>query len=116
MGYQLNPYKYVAKCDLFVCASLAEGFSTATTEALILGIPVCTVEVSGMKEMLGEGNEYGLVVRNDDEALYEGNQEIFCGTRIIRILYKAVRNKRERFGKKKTVQAVEKMLLQLCEG
>ena len=57
LGYQLNPYKYMAKCDLFVCASYAEGFSTATTEALILGIPVCTVNVAGMKEMLGENNE-----------------------------------------------------------
>src|SRR5699024_509399 len=53
LGYQLNPYKYIAQCDLFVCASYAEGFSTAATEALILGIPVCTVEVSGMREMLG---------------------------------------------------------------
>ena len=53
LGYQTNPYKYVAKCDLFVCASFAEGFSTAATEALIVGTPVCTVEVSGMKEMLG---------------------------------------------------------------
>ena len=30
LGYQTNPYKYVANCDLFVCASFAEGFSTAT--------------------------------------------------------------------------------------
>ena len=50
LGYQTNPYKYVAKADLFVCASLAEGFSTAATEALIVGTPVCTAEVSGMKE------------------------------------------------------------------
>ena len=57
LGYQTNPYKYVAKCDLFVCASYAEGFSTAATEALIVGTPVCTVEVSGMKEMLGEKEE-----------------------------------------------------------
>lgn len=47
LGYQTNPYKYVSKCDLFVCASFAEGFSTAATEALIVGTPVCTVEVSG---------------------------------------------------------------------
>lgn len=32
LGYQTNPYKYVSNCDLFVCASYAEGFSTATTE------------------------------------------------------------------------------------
>ena len=42
LGYQLNPYKYIARCDLFVCASFAEGFSTAATESLIIGIPVCT--------------------------------------------------------------------------
>ena len=46
LGYQTNPYKYIAKCDLFVCSSLAEGFSTAATEALIVGIPICTVDVS----------------------------------------------------------------------
>ena len=65
LGYQTNPYKYVAKCDLFVCSSFSEGFSTAATEALIVGTPVCTVEVAGMKEMLGENNEYGVVVPSD---------------------------------------------------
>ena len=72
LGYQTNPYKYISKCDLFVCASFAEGFSTAATEALIVGIPVCTVEVSGMKEMLGENNEYGVVTDNNEDALYLG--------------------------------------------
>ena len=76
LGYQTNPYKYVAKCDLFVCASFAEGFSTAATEALIVGTPVCTVEVSGMKEMLGENNEWGVVTENDDEALYHGIKQL----------------------------------------
>ena len=61
MGYQTNPYKYLAKCDLFVCSSHSEGFSTAATEALIVGVPVCSVEVSGMREMLGENNEYGVI-------------------------------------------------------
>ena len=72
LGYDTNPYKYVAKSDLFVCASFAEGFSTAATEALILATPVCTVDVSGMKELLGEDNEWGLVTENDENALYEG--------------------------------------------
>ena len=67
LGYQTNPYKYVAGCDLFVCSSYAEGFSTAATEALIVGTTVCTVEVSGMKEMLGENNEYGIVTENSEE-------------------------------------------------
>lgn len=42
------------------------------SRALIVGTPVCTVEVSGMKEMLGDHNEWGIVTENDDEALYQG--------------------------------------------
>ena len=71
-GYKKNPYQYVAQCDLYVCASLAEGFSTATAEALIVGTPVCTVEVAGMREMLGENNEWGIVTENTEDALYAG--------------------------------------------
>lgn len=76
LGYQTNPYKYIAKCDMLICASFAEGFSTAATEALILGVPVVTVEVSGMKEMLGDNNEYGIVTDNDEDALYNGIKKI----------------------------------------
>ena len=76
LGYQVNPYKYMKKCDLFVCASHAEGFSTAATEALIVGLPVCTVEVSGMREMLGEHNEFGIVTDNNDEALYKAIKQL----------------------------------------
>ena len=72
LGYQTNPYKFVSKCDLFVCSSTSEGFSTAATEALIVNTPVCTVEVSGMREMLGENCEYGLITPNDEESLYYG--------------------------------------------
>ena len=30
-----------------------------------------------MREMLGENNEYGLVVENNDEALYQGIKRFF---------------------------------------
>ena len=56
--------KYVARCDWFICPSFEEGFSTAATEALVVGTPVVTTLCSGMKEMLGENNEYGIIVEN----------------------------------------------------
>lgn len=115
LGYQLNPYKYVAKCDMFVCASFAEGFSTAATEALIVGTPVCTVEVSGMKEMLGENNEYGLVVENNDEALYQGIKRFFEEPGLMEHYTKQAEIRGKDFSTKKTVQAVEKLVIQLCE-
>lgn len=110
LGYQTNPYKYVAKCDLFVCASHSEGFSTAATEALIVGTPVCTVEVSGMKEMLGEHNEWGVVTDNIDEELYQGIQRLASDPALL-AYYKAQAQERGRsFSTKSTVQAVEIML------
>ena len=116
LGYQLNPYKYVAKCDLFVCASFAEGFSTAATEALIVGTPVCTVEVSGMKEMLGENNEYGIVVENNDEALYQGIKRFFVEPGLLEYYTKQAEMRGKDFSTKKTVQAVQKMMFLLYEG
>lgn len=113
LGYDTNPYKYVAKCDLFICASHAEGFSTAATEALIVGTPVCTVEVSGMKEMLGEDNEWGVVTANSEEALYDGIKMLL--DRPERLAhYKAKAAERgAMFSTAETVKAVEKMLLDL---
>ena len=115
LGYQLNPYKYIAKCDLFVCASFAEGFSTAATESLIMGIPVCTVEVSGMKEMLGENNEYGLVVENDDEALYQGIKRFLAEPGLLEYYTKQAKVRGKDFSMRKTVRLVENKLIELCE-
>lgn len=113
LGYQLNPYKYVSKCDLFVCASYAEGFSTAATEALIVGTPVCTVEVSGMRELLGEHNEYGIVTQNDEQALYQGLHGILDNPALLEDYKKRAIERGKEFNTEKTVQAVEKMLINL---
>ena len=113
LGYQLNPYKYVAKCDLFVCASYAEGFSTATTEALILGVPVCTVEVSGMREMLGDENEYGIIVKNNEQDLFLAIRRLASKRELLSYYKEKAIERGDFFNTEKTVQAVEQMLLAL---
>ena len=113
LGYQTNPYKYVSKCDLFVCASFAEGFSTAATEALIVTTPVCTVEVSGMKEMLGEHNEYGVVTENDEDALYEGIKSLLDNPKILADYKEKAVQRGKQFSTEETVRTVEEMLLRL---
>lgn len=110
LGYQTNPYQYVSKCDLFVCTSHAEGFSTAATEALIVGTPVCTVEVSGMKEMLGENNEYGVVTENSEDALYQGIKELLDNQEMLAHYKKQAVIRGATFSTENTVRAVEDML------
>lgn len=113
LGYQTNPYKYVARCNLFVCASLAEGFSTAATEALIVGTPVCTVEVSGMKEMLGENNECGVVTENSEEALYQGIKKLLDDPALLVYYSHQAATRGKTFSTGNTVKAVEDMLREL---
>ena len=113
IGYQINPYKFIASSDLFVCASYAEGFSTAATEALIVGTPVCTVEVSGMKEMLGENNEYGIVTENNDNALYEGIKTLINDPTLLAHYKDQAELRGNSFSTENTVKAVEEKLSSL---
>lgn len=112
LGYQTNPYKYLSRCDLFLCASIAEGFSTAATEALIVGVPVCTVEVSGMKEMLGQNNEYGVVTENSEDALYNGIKTLLDDPEFLTYYREKSIERGKNFNTEATVKAVERMLLE----
>lgn len=74
-GFIDNPYPYMRTADLLVCSSIFEGFSTFVTEGIVLGKPIVTTEVSGMRELLGD-SEYGLIVDNNDEAFYLGMKKM----------------------------------------
>lgn len=111
LGYRTNPYKYVAKCNIFICSSVAEGFSTAATEALVLGVPVVTTRVSGMEEMLGKNNEYGIIVNGTGETeLYTGIKRLLDSTELMCSYAEKARIRGEKFEKNTTVEAVEKLV------
>lgn len=110
LGYQKNPYQYVSRCDMFVCASVAEGFSTAATEALIVGTPVVTTLVAGMKEMLGEHDEYGIVTENNEEALYQRIKGLLDDSAKLEHYTQQAALRGLDFSTERAVQAVEDML------
>lgn len=113
LGYRDNPYKYVKKADLYVCSSRREGFSTAVTEALIVGTPVVSTNCSGAYELLGENNEYGIVTENNEDALYEGIKKILTTPDLLEAYAAKAKERGKAFSTEKTVKAVEEMLLSL---
>lgn len=113
LGYQTNPYKYVSKCDLFVCTSSAEGFSTAATEALIVGTPVITTPVSGMKEMLGENNEYGIITENSEDTIYSGIKSLLDNPSLLAHYKNQAEIRGKDFSTENTVNAVQKMFYEI---
>lgn len=68
LGAKKNPHKYTRMADAFICSSLSEGYSTACTEAAVLGIPIITTDVSGGAEIIEEA-ECGVLTGIDDESL-----------------------------------------------
>lgn len=110
IGFRDNPYKYVAKCDLFVCSSYREGFSTAVTESLVVGTPVVSTLCSGAQELLGYNDEYGLVVENSEEGIYKGLKKLLEDKELLEYYKKKSAERGSFFSKEKTVEAVEKML------
>ena len=87
LGFKENPYQYLQMADAFVCSSRAEGFSTVACEALILEKPIVTVNCSGMQELLGTNNEYGIVTANDEDSLFLGLNQ-FLGNKEKQSFYK----------------------------
>lgn len=70
-GFKKNPYKYISKCDAFICSSRAEGYSTVVVESTIIGVPVISTNCSGANEILENGKS-GLVVQNSLDGIIQG--------------------------------------------
>lgn len=69
-GFEINPYKYLSKADLFVLSSVYEGFGNVIVEALALNIPVISTNCpSGPSEILENGKWGTLVNVGDTDGL-----------------------------------------------
>jgi len=54
-GFDLNPYRYMRNCDIYVQPSRHEGYCTTITEAFILGKVIVASDVSGVREQIEDG-------------------------------------------------------------
>lgn len=114
LGFQDNPYKFVARADLFVCSSLHEGYSTAVTEALIVGTPVITTDCSGMDELLDSG-KYGIITYNDESSLYRSIYDAITQEGALQELKEKAKARSLFFNKEKTVGEVVELFEKLIK-
>lgn len=86
LGYQDNPFKYMARADVFVLSSAWEGFGNVIVEALALGLPVvCTDCPFGPSEILNDG-EYGdLVSVGDVAGLANAMKKVYIRDDLLRL-------------------------------
>lgn len=81
-GFISNPYSLMRNMDLFVCSSVAEGFSLVIAEAMTVGLPVVSMKCAGPNELLDYGR-YGMLCGTYEELSetlkrLSRNQELVC--------------------------------------
>ena len=71
LGFQENPFKYIARSTIYVLPSLYEGFPNALCEAMACRIPVVSSDCkSGPREILAPGTDIDLEAQNIEYEKY----------------------------------------------
>jgi glycosyltransferase involved in cell wall biosynthesis len=60
LGFIKNPYPYMKESDIFLMTSDTEGYPLVICEAICLGLPVVSTNVTGVNEILDNG-KYGIL-------------------------------------------------------
>lgn len=108
-GKQENPYKYVKEADVFICSSHYEGYGLVVAEALILGKPVISTNVSGPAEILDNG-KYGMLVENNTDGLYQGIKKFLDCPKMVLEYQQKAKERAEFFEPNKIVTQIEDIL------
>jgi glycosyltransferase involved in cell wall biosynthesis len=68
-GFQRNPWRYIARADVFALSSRYEGFGNVIVEAMACGVPVVATSSPGTREIVADGIDGLLVDRHEPAAL-----------------------------------------------
>ena len=68
-GFQKNPWKYIARADVFALTSHYEGFGNVLVEAMACGVPVVATRSSGTSDIVRDGVDGLLVDRHEPAAV-----------------------------------------------
>lgn len=107
LGSKDNPYPYIKDADLFVCSSLSEGVSLVLCEAIVLETPVVSTYVCGSDELFGD-SEYGLIVDNSEEGIYEGMKRMITDIRLYDNYREKIKSRKIIFDKNLIMKSFEK--------
>jgi len=91
LGWQSNPFKFLAKSKMFVLSSLWEGLPYVLLEAMACGLPIVSYDCkSGPREILAPDTNFNFQTKNIEYAEYgilvkEENEELL-GRAVVKVL------------------------------
>ncbi|MBW2412530.1 MAG: glycosyltransferase [Deltaproteobacteria bacterium] len=111
IGSKKNPWKYMARADIFVLSSHTEAFPNVLGEALALEIPVLATDCSaGIREYLQNGKCGLIVPPGDKKALTRGLTQMLTDSELGRRLVKQAAERVAEFDIARVVNIYENVL------
>jgi len=111
-GFLNNPYPCIREADVVASSSSYEGYSTFLTEGIILGKPIVTTEVFGVRELLGDST-FGLITDNDDESFFLGVRAMLTDGALRAKYSEKARNRSLSFKAERLVKSTEDFFFEL---
>lgn len=109
LGKKENPHAYTSKSNVFICSSFSEGYSTACTEAAMLGVPIITTDVPGAKEIIEDACS-GFLVDNSENGLYKGIKRILDEPQLLNEWKNKLNTNRSNFFYKTRVRKISQII------
>ena len=96
-GFQRNPWKYLARADVFALTSRYEGFGNVLVEAMACGVPVVATSSPGTREIVSVGIDGLLVDQHEPAAVAEALARVLSDEPFRRRLSAGARVSAQRF-------------------
>lgn len=109
LGFESNPYKYLAKADALICSSFIEGYSTVVLESIILSKPVITTKCNGMEELFGK-YDCGIICDNSEEGLYKSIKSILIRPTILEEYSRECHKRGKELESNKIIEDIESII------
>ena len=109
-GFQRNPWKYIARADVFALSSRYEGFGNVLVEAMACGVPVVATASPGTREIVAVGADGLLVDRHEPDALAAALQRVLLDASLRERLSKGARANAQRFALPAIAAAYDRVL------
>ncbi len=94
-GLKNNPYPYIKAADCMLITSISEGYPLTVMESYMLEVPVIALNYSSAKEMINN-HINGIILKNDEESLYKGLNEVVDNPNIIHEFKKVIKNEQKK--------------------
>jgi len=112
-GFQSNPWKYIARADVFLLTSRYEGFGNVLIEAMACGVPVVATVSPGTADIVHDGVDGLLIATHTPRAIADALMRVLGDADYRAKLRSNAKTSAERFGLPEAVARYDRVMTEV---